>query len=301
MKKKGIILAAMALIVFSAIMLFVDKRNEEPSNCFTWKVKINESTFYLAGSVHGGNEKNYPLPETYQKIYDKSDKVILELKESFDEIEKKMFEYAQKDTLPKILRLNDSLKPETVAKLKEITTDAELERYFSHEAWLLNMHIAGNKYKLVGYDPMLAVDKHFYDKASKDKKEIIGLDQFEAQIALFEFEVPFNVQIMIIEKAVANMKAEAEKEKGLLDAYFANDMVRFEKEFMSPWKFENPQMKNVYDQIFTNRNKSWVTKFEELSLESPGEYFVLVGTGHFFGPNNVLELLTSKGYKVEKM
>jgi uncharacterized protein YbaP (TraB family) len=57
----------------------------------------------------------------------------------------------------------------------------------------------------------------------------------------------------------------------------------------------------TYDRVFTKRNTSWVEQFIELSKENPGSYFVLVGSGHYFGPNNLLELLESKGYTIEKI
>ena len=37
----------------------------------------------------------------------------------------------------------------------------------------------------------------------------------------------------------------------------------------------------------------------KLSKSQPGNYFVLVGCGHFFGPENVLELLKEEGYDPE--
>jgi uncharacterized protein YbaP (TraB family) len=39
----------------------------------------------------------------------------------------------------------------------------------------------------------------------------------------------------------------------------------------------------------------------ELSKGNTGSYFVLVGAGHYFGPNNILELQESKRYTIEKI
>jgi len=57
--------------------------------------------------------------------------------------------------------------------------------------------------------------------------------------------------------------------------------------------FKNPQMKKMYDMVFTKRNTVGWTIIE-LSKGNPGSYFVLVGSGHYFGPSNILELLESK-------
>ena len=93
----------------------------------------------------------------------------------------------------------------------------------------------------------------------------------------------------------------AKSEIPLYKAYFANERENFEAEFLKPFDFNKPQMKQIYDRVFTNRNTDWVAKFEKLATEEPGTYFVLVGVGHYFGPNNVRELLENKGYIVEKI
>jgi len=301
MKNKKVTLPALIAILAGIFTVFIARSNDEPSDCFTWKVKINGSAFYLSGSIHAASEGNYPLPKTYLKCYKKADKVILELEDDFKTLENKIFLYAEKDKLPDGLNLGDSLNSESINKLREIIGNDKLNKCFGYEAWLLNMFIAGNKSKLCGYDPELAIDKYFHDLATKDKKEIMGLDEIQTQLALFDFDMPFKIQIQILEKAISEMAMKAKGEEELFKAYFENDLVKFEKEFLKPYDFENPQMKNMYDKVFTKRNTSWVEKFIELSSGNPDSYFVLVGSGHYFGPNNILELLESKGYTIEKI
>jgi len=301
MKIKKSKLLMLIPVFFGVLTVFIAKSNEEPSDCFIWKVDINKSTFYLAGSIHAASEDNYPLPKIYLKSYKKAEKVIFELKDDFKMLKSKVFKYAEKDKLADGLNLGDSLKPDDIQKLKEIFDDDDLEKYFGYEAWLLNMTISGYKSKLLGYDPMLSIDKYFHDLAANDKKEIIGLDEIETQLALFDFEVPFKLQIKILEKAIFDMSMRAEAEKGLYQAYFSNNLIDFEKEFLKPYDFDKPQIKKMYDKVFTERNTNWVKSFEEMAEGSPNTYFVLVGSGHYFGPNSVLELLRNKGYTIEKI
>ena len=301
MKNKKVTLPALIAIFAGVVTVFIAKSNEEPSDCFTWKVKINGSAFYLAGSIHAAGEGNYPLPKTYLKCYKKADKVIFELEDDFETLENKIFSYAEKDKLSGGLNFGDSLNSESIYKLREIIGNDKLNKCLGYEAWLLNMFIAGNKSKLCGYDPEFAIDKYFHDLATKDKKEIIGLDEIQTQLALFDFDLPFKIQIQILEKAVSEMAMKAKGEEELFKSYFENNLTKFEKEFLKPYDFKNPQMKKMYDMVFTKRNTSWVEQFIELSKGNPGSYFVLVGSGHYFGPNNILELLESKGYTIEKI
>jgi uncharacterized protein YbaP (TraB family) len=290
--------------VFAGIItVFIAQSSDKTSNCFTWKVEINKSVFYLAGSVHAATEESFPLPKAYMKSYAKADKVILELKDDRNELEKKIIQYAEKDRLKEDQYLNHHLSAESLEKLRQLFANDEpkLNQYYQYESWLLNMAIAGTRSRLTGYNPHLAIDMYFNQLAKKDKKEIIGLDDLQTQLLLFEYELPFEMQVKIIEKAVSKMEADAKKDSLLFEAYFNNDIAQFENVFLQNFDFNKPQMKQVYDMVFTNRNIKWVEEFEKLSIEKPGKYFVMVGAGHYFGPNNIRELLEQKGYTIEKI
>ena len=294
-----VLLATCAGVIIS----FIASSYYEPSNCFTWKVEINKSIFYLTGSVHAATEESFPFPKAYMESYAKADKVILELKDDKNALEQKIMQYAEKDRLKEDQYLHHHLSAASLEKLSQLFANDELKlnQYYQYESWLLNMVIAGTRSRLTGYDPLLAFDMYFNQLAKKDKKEIIGLDDLQTQLLLFEYEVPFEIQIKIIEKAVSKMEGEAKNDSLLLDAYFKNDIVQFENAFLKTFDFNKPQMKQAYDLVFTNRNIKWVEQFEKLSIEKPGKYFVMVGTGHYFGPNNIRELLEQKGYTIEKI
>jgi len=292
---------SLTLIISGTIFFSSSCSEKEPSNAFIWKTDINGSTFYLAGSIHSAKETDYPLPDIYIDSYNDAMVLILELQRDFKGIEEDIMRYAQKDTLSQEDYLDKYLDSNTIKKLEDIIEKDRLDNYMKHEGWLLNMTIEGMKSKLVGYDPLLAIDKYFHDMATKDEKEIIGLDSIETQIALFEFDAPLAMQVQIIENAVNNMQSKAEGELPLFDAYFDYDIDLFNETFISGFDLDNPQVKHAYDMVFTSRNKNWVKSFEELAAESPSTYFVLVGAGHYFGPNNILQLLEEKGYTVEKI
>lgn len=293
--------ALIAVFVPVFVLFFIIKPGDEPSDCFLWKVEIKESTFYLVGSLHAANDSNFPLPDKYERIYRKTDKTIFEMNDNFESIESKLFIYGKDSRLPDGQFLDKHLGKESLEKLQMFFDEDMLKKYYEHEAWLLNMAIAGQKSKLIGYDPKLAIDKYFYEKALADNKETIGLDSLQTQLQLFEFHVPLEMQVKVLENAISNMETTAKKEQLLYKAYFENNLEEFEAAFLGQYDFNNPKMKQVYDLVFTRRNTNWVTRFEQLSLENPAKYFVVVGAGHFFGPHNIKELLEKKGYLVKKL
>ena len=194
--------------------------------------------------------------------------------------------------------LNNFLSPESKEILASLFKGNEgtLHRQYEYEGWLLNMSVMGMTPKIIGFDPELAIDRHFHDLATKDQKIIIGLDQIETQFQLFEFEAPLEAQLNILENGLKSAQMRAMSEQPLFDAYFSQDQDAFEKAFLTPMNFENPQIKTMYDRVFAARNKAWVQKIIELTQKEKGHYFMLVGCGHYFGPENVLELLEKEGF-----
>ena len=270
---------------------------------FLWQVNINGSEFSLAGSVHAGKKNLYPLPEAYLSAYREADYVLFELKEDFGTLEENIFRYAAKDSLEEEQYLDNYLSPDSKEILSVMFKGKEelLARYYRYEGWLLNMAVSGRRSKLIGYDPGLAVDKYFHDMATEDQKMILGLDQLETQLKLFEFEATREQQVGIIESALKRAKQQALSEQPIFESYYSQDTDAFREAFLGNLDMENPQVRAVYDRVFVSRNKAWVRKLIELSETMPGNYFMLVGCGHYFGPDNVLELLEHEGFQVNQL
>lgn len=273
-------------------------QTETPA-AFLWQVNINGSEFNLAGSVHTG-KKGLTLPEAYLNAYKQSDIIIFELKEDSETLKEMIFKYAEKDSLAEDQYLDKYLSQESRYLLSELFKGKEdvLSRYFHHEGWLLNMAISGRKSRLLGYDPELAVDMYFHDMATKNHKEIMGLDQIETQLQLFDFEVPLETQVQILESAIQRAEQQARTEQALFDSYYHQDQEAFKEAFYEMMNFENPQRRSMYDKVFVKRNMAWVQKLIEWSETRQGNYFMLVGSGHYFGPDNLIELLEKEGYQV---
>jgi hypothetical protein len=273
-------------------------QTETPA-AFLWQVNINGSEFNLAGSVHTG-KKGLTLPDAYLNAYKQSDIIIFELKEDSETLKEMIFKYAEKDSLAEDQYLDKYLSQESRYLLSELFKGKEdvLSRYFHHEGWLLNMAISGRKSRLLGYDPELAVDMYFHDMATKNHKEIMGLDQIETQLQLFDFEVPLETQVQILESAIQRAEQQARTEQALFDSYYHQDQEAFKEAFYEMMNFENPQRRSMYDKVFVKRNMAWVQKLIEWSETRQGNYFMLVGSGHYFGPDNLIELLEKEGYQV---
>ena len=294
----------MKLILLSILFLLCKEHiwsQSKAPEMFLWQATINESEFNLAGSVHAGKKENSPLPDAYMKAYNQANVVILEVQDNTNTLQKMIFRYAKKDSLDEEQYLDKYLSNESKDKLSVLFKGKEdiLTRYYHYEGWLLNMAVSGRRSVLLGFDPEFSVDMYFHDLAVKDNKKIIGLDKIETQLKLFEFDVPLETQVKILESVIQGAEKQAHTEQPLFDNYYNNNLEGFREAFLTSMNLENPQSRKVYDAVFASRNKSWVKKLIELSNNQPGTYFMLVGSGHFFGPDNVLELLEKEGYTIK--
>lgn len=276
------------------------KENRQPEGYspFIWKTVINRSAFYLAGSVHTGKKIFYPLPEQYMECYEKADAIVMEIADTFDSLEEKMFDYAEKDRISEDLYLRNKLNPGTIKKILKIVNKRYFTKYDQYSGWLLNMIIEGQKLNLAGFDSEYGVDIFFRRKAADDNKPVKGLEKFEDQLRLYEMDLLPETQVSLIEQTLSSIESKVREEARIIDAYFNGNINLFKKLFVSKYDFGNEDVKKVYDRIFTERNRKWIEELEKMASGEIKTYTVIVGAGHFFGPDNIRVLLERKGYRV---
>lgn len=291
------------ILLFLVFLLCQDpvwSQGKDPE-MFLWQVRINGSVFNLAGSVHTGKKEYFPRPDSYMQAYNEAETIIFELELKADSLRKMIFNYAKKDSLDEEHYLDKHLSNKSKDILSILFEGHEelLNRYYHYEGWLLNMAVAGRRSVLLGFDPEFSVDSYFYDLAVKDRKKIIGLEKIETQLQLFDFDVTFETQVNILESVIQGAEQQAlASEQPLFDNYYIHNPEGFKEAFLTSMNLENPQRKAIYERVFTSRNRSWVETLIELADKQPGTYFMLAGSGHFFGPDNVLLLLENEGYTV---
>jgi uncharacterized protein YbaP (TraB family) len=135
------------------------------------------------------------------------------------------------------------------------------------------------------------VESQFAQLASAAKLPIHGLESVATQLALFD-QIPIQQQLEMLEEYVLdNNKMRAETEE-LLQAYLAGDIDSV-YEFVKKAEME---MEGLEEIMLTNRNKAWMSTFENNMKKAPT--FYAVGAGHLGGENGVIELLKKMGYTV---
>ena len=277
----------------------LDSTEDNTSSPFLWKTQIGESTIFLAGSVHAARPQNFPLDKAYLEALDASDAIILELAEDRETIKKLSVKFFEDYRVPEENYLLKHLSTKARKEIIDLLGEQNTTLFEQYEPWVAFIQINARTIKKAGYDVLLGVDFYLRSLAAEKGKAILGLEDPIGQIKIFRLKIPFKNQIQIVENILNHLEQGARKQAELFQHYYDNDQAGFEKCFLSAFDFKNPVSKAGYDKALGHRNHTMVEGLERIALETPGTYMMVVGSGHYFGPDNIRQLLTERGYSIE--
>ncbi len=147
----------------------------------------------------------------------------------------------------------------------------------------------------LGIEPNHGVDKHYFERARKDGKEIVGLETLDFQIGLVtEFSKEEGELLMKI--TLRDIETTQKSFGDMLKAWRTGDTDALEK-LMNEALREAPV---IAKRLLTDRNRNWLPKIREL-LRDDKNAVVIVGAGHLVGREGVVELLQREGLKVTQL
>lgn len=136
----------------------------------------------------------------------------------------------------------------------------------------------------------ISYEEKIMDQAKKDKKEIIGLEQPEEQIELFD-NLPADSVVKDIMESISGKNNDDDEYKKLVNAYKKQDLPAL-------YKLLNSSGESSIDLagFLDDRNKRWIERMED-KMDQKSIFFA-VGAGHLWGENGVINLLRKEGYTV---
>ena len=270
--------------------------------CCVWRVTNAKAPFYLVGSIHALSKKDYPLPAPYEIALRDSRRFLFEFDPNRHfEFEKK-FEAAGK--YPPGQDIRSKIDPGLLAWLRQnvMTVKQDTRRAGrkhdgnfdgGYKPWWIAQHLVGpatySKSSLSH-----GLDNYFVDRATREKKEIAGLESVDEHVAVMGGLSDRDSEFIL--RDALDQPGNAEKDfsrmykawrKGNTDALWAGDS-RLRKQ--APW---------IAARFVDNRNIKWIPRIEaELKTGKPTA--IVAGALHFSGPNSVIKLLETRGYKIEQ-
>jgi uncharacterized protein YbaP (TraB family) len=267
----------------------------EPKHCF-WKVQGKSNEVYLLGSIHVLNNKYYPLDKPIEEAFKKANTLVLEV--DLKEMESreaqlkmlKMGRYADGDSLKK------HLSPETYQTLdaRIRKTGGSAAMFDPFKPWMVAVVLVAAELKKLGFNPEEGVDHYFYQKASAERKQVLGLETSDFQLGLFNEFTREEGESMLKETfgEIDNLKNEFED---LLKAWKKGDTEKLDKTMVE----EMRGYPEIYKKLLVERNQRWARQMDAF-LTKGTDVFVVVGAAHLVGKDSLIGMLQKRGYKVDQ-
>ena len=141
----------------------------------------------------------------------------------------------------------------------------------------------------------LGVEEFLMKRAQANSKPISGLETARDHMEIFSGLTDHQSEAMLLLMFIPADKGSAQG-GSMLDAWRRGGADADARVFLEGFR----DFPSLGERLLGERNRKWIPKIEGY-LRSGQTYFVVVGAAHLGGPEGVLALLRSRGYKIEKL
>lgn len=257
-----------------------------------WRAEVQGSVLHLLGSVHVARPDLYPLDARIERAFTSSDVLVLEL--DLDEqaqfaAAKHMIEAAR---LPAGRRLADVVSPETwrLFEQQQARRGQSAFGLRGFHPWFVALTLTTQALEAAGFSAEYGIDEHFRARAA-GMKRIVALETVEEQLALFT-GLSAETEETMLRQTLEELDQYGAQLDSAFRAWSSGDAQAIDELLIGPMRTAHPE---VFEELFTARNRRMTAKLLRLTAETPGSYFVVVGAGHLIGADGVVDLLRVQG------
>lgn len=284
------------LFIFSFTSVYAQETESKKKSCL-WKIQSKTNSVYLVGSIHYLKKENYPLPESFDKVFEDVGSLVFEMNLDSATTPKSQRFIMQKASFKNEQTLQTTLNEETftLASKKSSEIGLPIATLNGFKPWFFSLSLIALKLQSLGYNPNFGIDKHFFEKAKEAKKQILAFETLEYQINLFD-ELADSLQEMMVLQTLEEFDViETELEK-LVEAWKKGDVNGLEATVLKSLK-EYP---DILERFITQRNENWLPRILEI-LQSHDNYMIIVGAGHLVGEKGLINLLQDRRFKIVQL
>jgi uncharacterized protein len=263
------------------------------SGC-VWKITgPSGGTVYVGGSIHALRSTDYPLPGAYNRAFDASTRLALEVEPRALEVSSTALLRAGK------YPANDSLKnhvdPRTYDYLRKVFGLMKIseEKYSHYRPWLLVLMLDSPGMR--GFSDDLGVDQFITNRARANGKQIVGLESASEHYAVFSGLNDRQSEALLLVQFIPSGNNASGSDR-LMNAWRRGDV----EELASSTHAAYSDFPAFGDRLLGARNRRWAPKLEGY-LKSGQTYFVVVGAAHLGGSDGLLALMRARNCKVEQL
>jgi uncharacterized protein YbaP (TraB family) len=261
-----------------------------------FKVTKDGETVYIGGTFHLLTERDYPLPDAFDKAYSLADEIYFET--DFKHLDTPEFQrkFLAVMSYQDGTTLQSGLDKATYARFVEYATSRQLDplQFNVLNPTGLMLTITIMEYQARGFVAQ-GVDKYYFERAVQDNKTIGWFETPDEQLAIidgFDNENPN----ALINYSLDDINNIDEIITGLHESWRDGDMDALATLGINTLN----DYPDIYALVLLNRNNAWMEKIEAMFSDQSTE-LVLVGALHLPGKDGLLTQLRNKGYSVEKL
>ncbi len=266
---------------------------------FLWKALSGDNTIYLLGSVHVGSSEMYPLAPVITNAFETTDTLVVEVDISEMQLTDATTNLLQTSQYTDGTTLQDHISADTWKLLAKTLKrrNMDIEALKLQKPWVITLMLMGLSIQESGFSPKLGVD-HYFITGARGKKNIVELESADFQINLLRSFSELD-QDKLLAQSLKDFDQGPQIFRNMLSAWQTGDTEKLHQ-LTTQGVDSDPSYKKIYDELFTKRNHSMTQKIDQL-VQTGGNFFVIVGSGHMTGPEGIVELLKTKGYEVTQL
>lgn len=280
---------------------------EAGSKGVAWKVEKNGNLVYLLGSIHVGTPELYPFSQKLLGAFNEADALLVEAN-LFDQ--EGMQYFANASMLEEGKTIKDVVSSETYEKVLLVFEKYGLpaDALAQMKPWSLASYFSNLSLgEAIGMPAeqlaSLGIDMYFLTNALLTQKPIVELEGMKAQSDMFN-GLSAEAQEQYLAETLDSILTPAEEgqDEGALIKEWLGYWNEGDKDaFAESFNSTDAGSSEFETMLLGERDKNMAAKIAEL-LESDekGTYFLVVGAGHFVGPETILFHLKNKGYEIEE-
>lgn len=281
---------SLRLVLFLLLAIVFATQAQKNEKSLLWEISGNglAAPSYLYGTIHLVCASDFVLSDSLKAKFNAAQQIALEID---------MDDPAMMGKMMKTMYMKDG------KKLKTLLSEADYSQLSAYVKDSLGMGIgfieAMKPFAAMSlfYNKMLRCAPQSYEMvlmqmAQANKKEVLGLETIESQMAIFD-KIPYEKQAQMLMQLVQKPQEAAAEFRDLVQIYKKQDVDELEKTMdKSSFEFEGYE-----DDILYNRNANWIAEITRMAAQKPT--FFAVGAAHLGGKKGVLALLRKQGFRVK--
>lgn len=265
---------------------------EAATGCI-WKVTgPTGGTLYIGGSIHALRSTDYPLPAGYNRAFEASTHLALEVEPKT--LESSSAALIRAGKYPAGDSLKNHVDPRTYDYLKRVfgLMRVSEDKFSKYRPWYLVLMLDSPGTR--GLSDDLGVDEFITRRARANGKQIVGLESGPEHFSVFSGLNDKQSEALLLVQFIPSGDNGGSDQ--LMSAWRRGDVETLARITHAAYA----DFPAFGDRLLGARNRRWAPKLEAY-LKTGQTYFVVVGAAHLGGSDGLLALMRARHCKVEQL